>query len=463
MIANINTGASLYGVLAYNKLKVDEGQGKMLFCHKMLMPDHDTKNFNIALCAKSFEPWLDANKRTKSPIFHVSLNPDPRDTISEETMEEIAREYMERLGFGEQPYIVYQHKDIDRKHLHIVSVQVDGTGKKIDYDFYKSTAISRALEVEYGLHTVEKGVSQADSEGMSKVDYSKGNLKRQLSSTVRALKDRYTFSSAGEFNALLNMYNARVETVNGQVKGVNYEGIIYGALNVAWEPQGVPIKSSLIGKDVGAKALQKKYDQGKEMLKTKPQLADQTRAAIISVMGTCRSEDDFVKQLKQENIDVVFRHNSEGRLYGATFVDHNTRSVYNGSRLGKEFSANKFYELFNNLAQISNTDNVLSEPQSKQRLAPTESDESAPHAELSTVTPQIDSKSATSLIGTFTPITDDEPTVRHHASPHTNSSTTDTMIETFDIFSIAMDEAERDTEYEEQQFKVQRKKRQFKW
>ena len=43
---------------------------------------------------------------------------------------------------------------------------------------------------------------------------------------------------------------------------------------------------------------------------------------------------------------MVFRQNDSGRIYGVTFIDHDSRVVLNGSRLGKEYSANVFNERF---------------------------------------------------------------------------------------------------------------------
>ena len=59
----------------------------------------------------------------------------------------------------------------------------------------------------------------------------------------------------------------------------------------------------------------------------------------------------FVDLLKIKGIDVVFRENETGRIYGVTFIDHNRKEVYNGSLLGKEFSANAINSLFNNLTE----------------------------------------------------------------------------------------------------------------
>lgn len=48
--------------------------------------------------------------------------------------------------------------------------------------------------------------------------------------------------------------------------------------------------------------------------------------------------------MKSKGIDTVFRETDTGRIYGATFIDHNTNCVLNGSRMGKELSANALQE-----------------------------------------------------------------------------------------------------------------------
>ena len=63
-------------------------------------------------------------------------------------------------------------------------------------------------------------------------------------------------------------------------------------------------------------------------------------------MRQARSREELTGLLKKARIDVIFRENEQGRIYGVTFIDHNRREVFNGSRMGKEFSAGVFYELF---------------------------------------------------------------------------------------------------------------------
>ncbi|MEO6357251.1 MAG: hypothetical protein ABIU77_07535, partial [Ferruginibacter sp.] len=51
------------------------------------------------------------------------------------------------------------------------------------------------------------------------------------------------------------------------------------------------------------------------------------------------SMKNLVAALNQKNIYTVLRQNAEGRLYGITFVDNQNKVVFNGSDLGKGYSA----------------------------------------------------------------------------------------------------------------------------
>ena len=60
--------------------------------------------------------------RTRNKVIHISLNPHPDDRLTDVELEQLAREYLDRLGYGDQPYLVFKHEDISRHHLHIVSI-----------------------------------------------------------------------------------------------------------------------------------------------------------------------------------------------------------------------------------------------------------------------------------------------------------------------------------------------------
>ena len=71
-----------------------------------------------------------------------------------------------------------------------------------------------------------------------------------------------------------------------------------------------------------------------------------TKRTVLSVLQGTYDKDKFVSQLKEKSIDTVLRYTEEGRIYGATFIDHRTGCVLNGSRMGKELSANALQEHF---------------------------------------------------------------------------------------------------------------------
>lgn len=133
-------------------------------------------------CMACFVPFLRANRRTTNTVFHVSLNPSSEDCLTDEQLGEIAREYMERMGYGAQPYIVFKHGDTAREHLHIVSLRVDSSGRKISdsHEYDRSMSILRNLERKYGLHSSIKGQELQDREELRKVDYQKGVVKQQV-------------------------------------------------------------------------------------------------------------------------------------------------------------------------------------------------------------------------------------------------------------------------------------------
>src|SRR5699024_4831231 len=102
MIAKIGKGSNMYGAILYNQQKVETENGAILLLNKI----HDTMNcrYSVAYFHKCFEPYLSANIKTEKTVRHISLNPDPKDKVSDEQFTEMAQEYMERMGYGNQPY-----------------------------------------------------------------------------------------------------------------------------------------------------------------------------------------------------------------------------------------------------------------------------------------------------------------------------------------------------------------------
>ena len=368
MVANIRSGATPGGALHYNKEKVDKDEAEVLFWQKMLEPFDKYGQLDIDTCMESFWPYLEANRRTTNAVFHVSLNPSPEDRLTDEQLREIACEYMERMGYGEQPYIVFKHEDIEREHLHIVSLRVDEQGRKISdsHEYDLSMFVLRELERKYDLHPSIKGEELADKVGLHRVNYGEGNVKQQVSSVVRSCLHNYNCSSYGEFRTLLELFNVSVEERTGTIEGRNYAGIVYGALTDNGYGIGTPFKSSKIGKDVGYKTLQTYYAKSKEKLKELGAL-DRLQLSVRNAMSPHNTQEEFRQLLKADGIGAMFRINPVGRIYGVTFIDHNAGIVANGSVLGKEFSANTFNELY---PVLKNDKQVAEQQYSEQKYEP---------------------------------------------------------------------------------------------
>jgi hypothetical protein len=344
MVAKITIGSNLYGALSYNQEKVDRGLGKVLAANIVREPEDGL--FHAAACMEDFERWMPSQYRTEKPIIHISLNPHPDDRLSDEQLSDMGREYMERLGYGGQPYLIFKHEDIDREHIHMVSLRVDSEGRLIKdaFEHKRSKEITQLLEQKYGLHPAQ-GEKQGEAWNLSPIDPARGNLKRQIASVIKPLVSMYHFQSMGEYKALLALYNTGMEEVKGELRGKPYRGLIYSAIDGEGNKVGTPLKSSLLGKTVGYDALEKRMEQSADKIKQQG-FKERTRSVVADVMNESPTGSELRAKLREKGIDLYMRRNEEGRIYGVTFIDHNNRCVFNGSRLGKEFSANVFNERF---------------------------------------------------------------------------------------------------------------------
>jgi len=345
----MSSSNTLYGALSYNQIKVDDDHAKVLLTNRMIEPKDGV--YDIHVCMRSFEPYLLANNKTEKPVLHVSINPAPKDGLTDEQFSEIAQKYMDKMGYGDQPFIVYKHEDIERKHIHVVSLRVDEAGKKINdkFEHRRSMDACRDLEREYRLHPADKK-QQSEGTPLKAVNYGDGDVKRQIANIVRPVSQSYHFQSLKEYKALLAFYHINMDEVRGEAKGKPYHGLVYSAMNDKREKVGLPFKSSLFGKSVGVDALEKRIEKSTEIIKEKG-LKERSKKVIASAMKSHPDRVAFEKELAKNGIGVLFRENEQGRIYGATFIDHEQKAVFNGSRLGKEFSANVFNDLFSSKQQ----------------------------------------------------------------------------------------------------------------
>lgn len=345
MIAKISATENLGGALGYNFKKVEKGEASILLAAELYQSNDG--NYTMEDVLADMEALIPEKCRTKKTVFHCSLNPHPDEKLSDEQLTQIAKEYMEALGYGNQPYIVFKHNDIAREHIHIVSLRVDSEGRKLNDRFEKrrSKQITDALERKYNLIPSSKVSGKVETE-TPKVDIGKGNIREQVASVLRMVLKHYRFCSLGEFNAILNKYNLTVEEVKTEFRGKKYDGLVYVPTDDKGGKISTPINASDIGRGVGYTAVQNRMQKSK--LAVKP-LVPAIRDKVLQTMRTSpRTEEELRQRLEEQGLRVVIRKNESGRIYGITFIDDEVGIALNGSRLGKGYAANKFNEYFSN-------------------------------------------------------------------------------------------------------------------
>ena len=356
MIAKISSTENLGGALGYNFKKVQHDEATVLCVNELRQGFDGT--FQMDKVLADMQKAIPEQCRTKKTVFHCSLNPHPEEKLTDEELTQIAKEYMEALGYGNQPYIVFKHNDIVREHIHIVSLRVDSRGQKINDKFEKrrSKKITDDLERKYGLIPSLKIVDKAMNE-TPKIDTTRGNIKEQVASAVRIVLGHYRFCSLGELNAILSAYNLAVEEVKTEFRGRKYDGLVYVPTDDKGNKVSTPIHASDIGRGVGYAAVQNKIQKSKEAVKP---LIPTVRRKVLEAMRTSPQTEERLRQrLEEQGLRVVIRKNESGRIYGITFIDDEKGIALNGSRLGKGYAANLFNAYLSNPAHNSFLDESL--------------------------------------------------------------------------------------------------------
>ena len=356
MIAKISATENLGGAIGYNFKKVEKGEACILLARGLYQNKEGT--YTMAEVFTDMQAVIPEKCRTRKMVFHCSLNPHPDEKLSNETLTQIAKEYMETLGYGKQPYIVFKHNDIAREHIHIVSIRVDSRGQKINDRFEKrrSKQITDALERKYSLIPSSK-VTDREMKEVSKIDTTKGNIKEQVAETLLSVLKHYKFCSLGELNAILSRYHLTVEEVKTEFRGKKYDGLVYVPTDEKGNKAGTPIHASDIGRGVGYTAVQNRMQKSKQTIKP---LIPTVRRKVLEVMRTSPDTKEKLQQkMEEQGLRVVIRRNENGRIYGITFIDDEQGVALNGSRLGKGYAANVFNAYLTNPTHNPFSDETL--------------------------------------------------------------------------------------------------------
>lgn len=364
MVAKIKSGKSLIGALNYNEHKVGKGKAELIGASGYFkdLPELDFHDKLLRLT-----DLAGRNERTKVNAVHISLNFAVGEYLETPVLNQIVNDYMSHIGFGDQPYLVYQHEDAGHPHLHIVTTNIQQSGQRISLNMLgktKSSEAREAIEIRYGLvkakdQTTEK--KQLRDTMLKEVSYSKMETKRAITNVVNQIVNMYKFTSIPELNAVLSKYNITADRGAKDSRMFEKNGLVYWVLDAQGNKTGVPIKASTIYGKPTLKSLEDRFKLNEVMRKP---MKENLKNLIDQALSKQVNKTQFQQMLYAQGVQAVLRHNDEGRLYGVTFIDHRTGSkcVFNGSDLGKEYSANllasKFIMDSGHMRSVSNLANI---------------------------------------------------------------------------------------------------------
>lgn len=366
MVTKIISGQSIRGLLNYNENKVTQGKATLILASRFAT-EIDKLDFRAKL--NRFEGLTETNSRVKTNAMHLMLNFDRDDKIGTATMQQIASDYMDKIGFGDQPYLVYLHKDVSHPHLHIVTTNIQADGKRIPIHNMGKTLSEPArkeLEILYNLVKADgrkKGEALAiKSIDIEKAVYGKKPTKQAINNVVSAVMRSYKFTSLAEYNAVLKQFNVIADRGKEDTVMFEKKGLVYSIIDEQGKRVGIPFKASVLSGKPTIAALEKKYSWNEERRKA---YKDPLKESIDKVFQKyiTLTKATFIAELAKQNINVVFRQNEQGYTYGLTFIDNHNKTVFNGSDLGKAYNSKAISE------KLSVTNKLL-KPEQKTYLKP---------------------------------------------------------------------------------------------
>lgn len=369
MVARISVPKRIRAALLYNENKVEKGVAELIHAEGFAKRP-EKMSFEEKL--ESFTDIINRNT-SKTNSLHISLNFDAGDELDKEKLKQIADNYMDLIGFGEQPYLVYQHHDAGHRHVHIVTTNIKRDGTRINtYNIAKNKSEKARKEIEERFCLVkaegkkQKSLHELKSAYNKAIAYGKTETRNAIRIVLLNVLNDYNYTSLSELNAVLQLYNVRADRGGASSNTYKHRGLIYHILDERGKPIGVPIKASLMPEYPGLHFLEKRF--GKNLLNRTTQKRSLKNAVDRYFLSrTEPTLDGLMQSLQGQGIDVVTRKNETGLVYGITYVDHNTKTVFNGSDLGKAYSANGIRERCEmNLQE----DKVIANPNDQRFAAP---------------------------------------------------------------------------------------------
>jgi hypothetical protein len=307
-----SASSSFHGV-QYNDKKVEKGTGELMLMKNF--PSFINENSSQEE-VRNYLKSISKNEKVKKPQFHAVISTKFQQHNKEE-LAKVAEDFMQEMGYGNQPFIVVFHNDTENNHVHIVSTRVDkSTGKKLNDSYEKLKAQKSLIEIK------ERIYGKNNEDIINKLlSYNISSLKQ-----LEILMEKNGFklvNNKNDENALDILKNGvREKTINGNQlnfsnpKNDNRAKQIKAILNKYKE-----VYSNKVFKVEDRRYLEKMLPEEKQKENWKPKI---------------EFESELQKKLRDVfGIDVIFHHKDELHPFGYTLIDHKTETIYKGSDILK--------------------------------------------------------------------------------------------------------------------------------
>ena len=281
MIAKIMRPSKDWNAIRYNEDKRNKGTAELVGVLNM-GAFAEMNLLSTDMLQRYFQAYSSVNTKVDKAQFHVVFSCKGHSKTKEELVE-FAKQWLEKMGYGNNPALIYFHHDTDNSHLHVVTSRIGADGKKID-DHHERRRSQRVIDEILNVsrkEELDKAINNAFS---------------------------YSFQSIGQFKSVLECCGYETYEEEGYLK----------------MKKGGVVILTMPSDDIKAQFRQDDEDERKKR-------AAQIRALIIKYKEMCYTKEELSKLMKDKfGIQIVF-HGKENRPYGYTVVDHKSKTVFKGS------------------------------------------------------------------------------------------------------------------------------------
>lgn len=250
MVIKIVRVSNLPAILGYNFAK--QARHVAYIIDSQFMPQ--CENTPPSECQRIIGLWGSRNATCDKRFVHINVNPAPQDwnngVMSEDLLKIICREYLDAMGFGDQPYVVLIHKDKApyRWHAHIVTtcIRLDGTRISDNLERRRSMKVVRDLERKHGLWNAT-AKREVKAKEVKRINYNDGEVKRKIGDLVEFARS-YNYQSLDQFRAVLNVYGVSVRLVNHLQGGKLRAGLVYFCIDNSGKQVGKCFRANQLHK-----------------------------------------------------------------------------------------------------------------------------------------------------------------------------------------------------------------------